>query len=503
MNLETLRAAITGGSVRRVLSLWYIGIVAFVLGLFSVVLYSTVSAALIRDVDRSLIAQAEKVSDAIYAFWRAERAAALSGPGNWLSAPAATLQGEVSKGRLPELIERWAMKTGQLTDGTPTQLLSSKGQPLLSTLGFQHLELPLPPTILEDAVQGRAVYSIVEAAHPFRVITQPVMEDGRVLYLVRVAGSLQHVYDSQHQLRLWLLFLVPVTLLVASVVGRVLGTAAMRPVGRMIAQAQQISASGLDRRLEVPATRDELEQLAVTFNQLLERLERAFKRLRQFSAAASHELRTPLTVMKGELEVALRKPREAAEYQRTLRTHLETIEEMTNTVEELLTLARTDAADLSLERRRVVLDDLAQRVGETWQPVADAKGVRLDVIAPESIEIRGEPRLLERLLANLLDNAIRHTPAQGRVAIKLERRDGAVQVRVTDTGSGIPPEELPHLFDRFFTKPAADPTSRSTGLGLGLCRWIAEAHQGRIEVSSVPGRGTTFTVQFPLPTSLA
>jgi heavy metal sensor kinase len=266
----------------------------------------------------------------------------------------------------------------------------------------------------------------------------------------------------------------------------------------MIAQARRISAQYLESRLDVPGTGDELEHLATTFNGMLDRLDRAFKRLRQFSAATSHELRTPLTIMKGELEVALRRPRDVEEYQRVLRTQLEALNEFTRTVEELLTLARSESGAGAVDWRPVELGTLARRVCQARRPLADSKGVRVEVEAHEAVWVRGEGRLLERVLSNLLDNALRHTPERGRVTIRTGVENEGAVVVVRDTGPGIPPEELPRLFDRFFSRSAASARGFVGGLGLGLCRWIAEVHLGRIEASSPPGGGAAFSVFLPL-----
>ncbi|MGH2349844.1 MAG: sensor histidine kinase, partial [bacterium] len=313
---------------------------------------------------------------------------------------------------------------------------------------------------------------------------------------IQTAGSLKHVDDSLAGLRLWLLWLTPLTLLGTSAIGWFLATTALRPVGRMTRQAQRIGAERLEDRLDVPKTGDELERLAATFNDLLARLEHAFRRMRQFSAAASHELRTPLTAMKGELEVVLRKPRRPEEYRSVLHTHLQLVDEMAHLVAELLMLARSDAVKGAVEFRPVEIGALIRQVSDLWCRSAEAKGIRITIATPKRVWVRGEPRLLERVVANLLDNAIRHTPAGGRITVRSERHGEQACLIVQDTGPGIPAGELPHIFDRFFKPPAATNGS-STGLGLGLCRWIVEAHAGRIDIISPPAQGATFTVWFP------
>ena len=488
-------------SIRVTLTLWYVGLLAIILTLFSSILYLKVAQGMLEDVDRLLLSQARGVADTIEAFWKAEQAAANT-PGNWQDAPSYTLREEVRRDRFSTMVTRWATTTNSLDAGVLVRLLDRRGHVLAASIGGTRWGLWEAAERPSMVPAGPPFYRTVgQAEGGVRIITHPIIEAGEVLYGIQVAASLHDRYVSLRHLQWLLCWLIPLTLVLTSAVGWFLASTALRPIGRMIAQAQHISAARLDQRLDVPRTHDEVEQLGVTFNAMLARLERTFRRLRQFSAAASHELRTPLTVMKGELEVALRRPREPEEYQRVLRTQLEALNEMARIVQELLSVARRDTDEVALEWERVELGALTRHVTTMLRPVAEEHQVRLDLACPTALEIRGEPGLLERLLANLLENAIRHTPPGGRVILQAEAMDALARVIVQDTGCGIPPAQLPTIFDRFFTRQTAQEARASTGLGLGLCRWIAEAHQGRIEVESAPGQGATFTLWLPLISS--
>lgn len=486
-------------SIRLTLTLWYVGILAVILCLFGWVLYSSVANSLARYLNAVLVSQADGVAATLVAFREAEQSASASAPGNWLGAPSRTLRGDVQTGRLPGLIERWAAQTGGIASRRPVRLISLEGEPLWVSPEFQALDLPLSLRAVQQAQHGHTIYETFrQGEERLRVVTRPVLESAEVMYFVQVATSPRHVDVSLERLRVWLSWLIPATLVLAIAIGWFLATTALQPVGEMIAQARQIGAGQLDQRLRVPRTGDELERLASTFNDMLARLERAFRRLRQFSAAASHELRTPLTVMKGELEVALRKPRTSEEYQQALGAHLSALNDMTRIVEELLTLARSEAADWAVEWHPVELGGLARQIRDTMRPIAESKAVVVEVPADEAIWVRGERRLLERLVVNLLDNAIRHTPSHGRITVQSSQHDGTACLTVRDSGPGVPAEELPQIFDRFFSRRPVSDSAGSTGLGLGLCRWIAEAHHGRVEAASPPGQGATFTVYLPL-----
>ncbi len=487
-------------SIRLTLTFWYIGILAAILCLFAWVLFTNVAANLAQDVNEVLASQAQDVANSIVAFRQAQQPAVSPEAASQPAEPPKTLQEEIDAGRLPELVTRWAEDPGRQELARPVRLIDRKGKPLLISKHLAQLSPPLKKSALDQARRGHAVYeTFYVRTRRIRLITHPVVEADRLLYFVQVAAVLQQAEVSLDRLLRLLVWLIPLTLVTTSAVGWFLATKALRPVGRMTSQVHRIGR--LQERVDVPHNDAELARLARTFNEMLQRLEGAFYRVRQFSAAASHELRTPLTIMKGELEVALRKRRTPEEYQRTLRTFLGTLDDMTQTVEELLMLARTEAAEGALEWRPVEIVAMTRHVRESLQPLADARKIQVTCPEHQPVLVRGEQRLLERLVANLLDNAIRHTPARGQVTVRAGHQRDNAYVIVQDTGPGIAADELPRIFDRFFSQRSEANGGRPSGLGLGLCRWIAEVHKGHIEVSSSPGQGATFTVWLPLSAS--
>lgn len=484
-------------SLRQTLTLWYVGILAVVLCLFGGTLYLSMSGSLARHVDALLVSRAESVARALETFWQAERGTAMGAPGNWLGSPPSTTADALDANALPVLAARWHEKTRYLHATPHTRLILPNGQVFGAPDGFGALAAVVSA---EPPVLPRPSFRTVTAnGARFRVLSWPYIQGQHIRFFVQTATSLEPIEASLWRLRGWLLILVPLTLILASIVGWVLVSRVLRPIGRMVAQARRISAARLDARVDTPSTGDELEQLGLTLNDMLDRIERAFRRLRQFSAAASHELRTPLTAMKGELEVALRRTRDPREYQRVLNAHLSTINDMSHIVEDLLALARHEVVNGALEMQSVDLTSLVRRTSELWRRIAQPKCVEVRIVAPEPIWVRGEPRLLERLIANVLDNAIRHTPPNGWVEARVEHQGSEARLTIQDTGPGIPPEELPRIFDRFFQRQtSSDGHGATTGLGLGLCRWIAEAHHGRIMVESQVGHGSTFAIALPL-----
>jgi heavy metal sensor kinase len=307
--------------------------------------------------------------------------------------------------------------------------------------------------------------------------------------------------DVDHELKELLLVLgtgVPVTLALSGGLGYLLARKALKPMEQLHRQTAQITAERLDRRLPVPNPGDELGHLAQTINAMIARLERSFGEVRRFTADASHELRTPLTAIRTEAEVALRKSLTPAEHQGLLGSILEECERLTRLTDQLLDLAREDVNALRQPLEPLDLAALLNRVVDTMRPVAEAKGLALRQECPGSLWVRGDGTRLRQVFYNLLDNAIKYTPEGGTVEVWLGRRDGSAVAVVRDTGIGIPAEHLPRVFDRFYrVDRARSRTQGGTGLGLSIVQSIVAAHGGRIEIASTPGEGTTCTVTLP------
>ncbi|MFQ5520216.1 MAG: sensor histidine kinase [Candidatus Methylomirabilia bacterium] len=361
--------------------------------------------------------------------------------------------------------------------------------------------LPLSPMALRNASEGRRTFETLEGMGPYpvRVLTMPVIERGRVTGLVQVGMSLESMFVTRRRFLLIMAGVLPLSLLLAGGGGWVLARRALRPVDRMTEAARRISVEHLAERLEERGAGDELDRLAKTLNEMLGRLDAAVTQIRQFSADASHELQTPLTILKGELEVALRSPRSPDDYQRILKSALEEIDKIARLVEDLLLLARADAGVLRMDRRPVDLGQLVEEVYGQIKILADAQAITLGLGPVEPVSIHGDHERLRRLLLNLVDNGIKYTPPGGRVTLSVQRHAEWASIRIADNGIGLSSEEQEWVFQRFYR--SAEARSRGEGgAGLGLCiaRSIAEAHSGRIEVESGPGRGSTFTVLLPL-----
>ena len=238
----------------------------------------------------------------------------------------------------------------------------------------------------------------------------------------------------------------------------------------------------------------------MTINALLGRLDAAFQEQKRFIADASHELRTPLAVLRGETEVALEQERGAAEYKESLALIKDEAERLSRIVENLFLLARQPVDAPSMIRETVRLDELVADCARAAQVLATQKGLRLNIDGSlRALTINGDDEMLKRMLLNLLDNAVKYTPPGGEISIVLGSKNGDAHIVVTDTGIGIPAEDQPRIFDRFYRVDKARSRAQGgAGLGLSIARWIVEGHGGTLSVESAPGRGSAFTVELPV-----
>jgi two-component system heavy metal sensor histidine kinase CusS len=314
-------------------------------------------------------------------------------------------------------------------------------------------------------------------------------------FTVLLLAPLEEVDRELGELLSVLAMAVPMAILGAGGLAYGLARKALAPVQELDRSTQEITADRLDRRLSVANPTDELGRLAETINDMIARLERSFSEIRRFTADASHEIRTPLTAIRTETEVALRKPLTASEYQHLLESILEECDRMSRLTDQLLTLARQDAGAGRPAFEDIDLSRLVREVAETLRPLAESKGLHLEFDADGPARMSGDNLGLRQVFFNVLDNAIKYTPSGGNIAVQLNDKDGQVVVTIKDTGVGIAPEHLAHVFDRFYrVDKARSRDEGGTGLGLSIARGTVLAHGGQIELTSAPGQGTTCNV---------
>jgi signal transduction histidine kinase len=392
----------------------------------------------------------------------------------------------------------------QATDGT---ILQNSGALTVE----QIRQLSLPPIGWKGVQQVSLPQIPLIENNQYLFINPALMKNGLLTGYLLLGVPL----DANNQLERLLLSLVLgnlLTITIALVGGFWLADRAMRPVHTITQAARQIGETDLHQRLNLPGI-DELSELANTFDAMLNRLQAAFERQRQFTADASHELRTPLTIIDLETSRMLSARRSADEYESALRTVQSENQFMIRLVNNLLALARMDAGQVSLKFEPLDLGDLALEVVERLEPLAAARGVKLAAAELPEIIIQGDRSTLIQLLTNLVENAIKYSATVAAPTVLVSagsaEADGRLMalLRVSDNGPGIAPEHLAHLFDRFYQADAArsrpiegenGQASSGTGLGLAIAQWVAQAHHGEIRVESAVGQGSQFTLWLPV-----
>jgi len=353
------------------------------------------------------------------------------------------------------------------------------------------------------ALKGEEYYSTVMlAGSSWRVLSMPRKKEGRVVGALQLATPLKQVSQDVGNLTRTLLMVLPVALFVAAIAGVYMTGHALRPVKAVSQAAAELSPEQLGQRLPIRAD-DEFDELASTFNRALDRVETAFEereraieQLRRFTADASHELRTPLTTIKIHSGIALTEKGTLQELLHALRQIDRAADRMTSLVQGLLLLARSDAGQAALDLRPVLLENVLTEVIETLTPGTRA-AISLEVRTP-SLHIDGDHESLYRVFLNLLENAIRHTPAEGEIRVVINRLEEHAVVTVQDTGCGIDPVHLSHLGERFYRADTGRNRQQGgVGLGLAICQTIVMQHQGTMSIASTPGVGTTVTVCLP------
>jgi two-component system heavy metal sensor histidine kinase CusS len=345
------------------------------------------------------------------------------------------------------------------------------------------------------------LYVVQKGGHALRTLNQVVTLDGQRVRL-SLTGMTDEHYDILRGIRNCYLICCPLLLIASLAGGVLLSHRALRPIHRIINQARTIGIQDLRQRIPVPNTGDDLELLALTWNDLLARLEIAVSRLTQFTSDISHDLRTTVTVMLTTAEFALRRERADATYREALNTIVKECQTTSQLLDDLLAASRVDIVQRNIEFAPVNMVELAREVCEHLRAIAETKNHRFKLQFPDDAWVQGDLSMLRRLINILLDNAIKYTPASGAIVVSLKREETYLSLSVSDTGIGIPTEALSRIFDRFYrVDEARSRDDSSSGLGLSIAKWIVEAHNGAIDVSSALGVGTTFVVNIPLDTN--
>lgn len=448
-------------SIRLRLTAWYSAVLLLGLALFGFGMWFALEQRLIAGIDARLAQRVQGLRSAL------------------------GVEAEIrDRGQLQQELTEFA---AALPEGGLIQLRDRSGAVMLP--------FPTQTAFPRGVADGEAARTVNQGGRAFRAVTTQVECAGQT-YEALAANSLDEVLAVMRDFRHLLFLMIPAVLAVACLGGYWLSLRALRPVDEITSVAKSISVQNLSQRVAVPRTGDELQRMSETWNEVLERLDVAVRRIRRFTADASHELRTPLALIRATAELALRRERSPEEYRESLRAIESEAEHMTVLTESLLTVARADANGFDMALAATDLHELVNAVIRQNEALAAEKGIRLRA------EANGPPAFatanasgIRRLLMILIDNALKHTPAGGTVTVSATARDGGAVLSVEDTGEGIAAGVLPHIFERFYR---GDPARSGSGYGLGLsiAQAIAQAHGAEITVDSAPGAGARFSLAF-------
>jgi heavy metal sensor kinase len=456
-------------SIKFRFTIWYLLVLAILLIALSTGVYFYLSRSLYRSLDDSLEIRSTQLC----------------------SIPAISeiiRQGELQE-ELGEIVTLYFYSGDQLMEVSP-----------------RGISIPMSHEFISQAIAGTSLFTTIRTAEGegLRLLAVPINisilgpPPGLQPAAIVIARSTKQIDQALAGLLHTLIIAVPLALALAAGGGIFLARRALKPVDKIAQTAQEIEENDLSRRINV-TTKDELGRLAATLNAMIGRLEKAFQRQKQFTSDASHELRTPLAVIEAESTLALQKERPSSDYRQSLESISQESRRMSSLIDQLLTLARADAGKEQWNFTEVNLNTLITDLSTDVEILCREKGLSFQLGQTQDLAMKGDEARLRELFMNLLDNAIRYTPAPGTVSVSLRREGQMAVVAITDTGVGIPAEDIPFIFERFYrVDKSRSRAEGGSGLGLAICRHIAEAHGGRIEVESQVGAGSTFSVWLPL-----
>jgi heavy metal sensor kinase len=465
-------------SVRFILTLWYSVILLVAFTIFGVTVYIYLQHLLVATLDQDLLEDVEWVTRLI----EVERGTARKG---------------VSMQRLSQEVQERILQHYTTNPMNYIVLLTNVDGQILYESENQHAKILLTSQV----PPGETVLQTVDSPAYGRLHVAARRSTPFIIQVAYTDKATQVVLG--HLLSIFAV-LVPVVLFVSFSGGWLMAGMALRPIGQISRLANRITAQNLNERIPAREVKDELGELINTINGMIERLQSAFEQMKDFSASMAHELKTPLTIMKGEAELALAKPLSGKETQRLLTTYLEEVVRMSRIVDDLLTLAKAEAGQISITRQPVKLDELVQELYEDTVILSTSKHLRAELMKNQSAVVEGDEVRLRQLLRALIANAVQYTDPGGAIRITCRCEEARVYVDIEDTGIGIPQESLSKIFQRFYrVEEARSRAGGGSGLGLSVAKWIAEAHNGTISVQSTPGKGSRFTIQLPLSQTLS
>jgi heavy metal sensor kinase len=461
-------------------------ILAVLLGTLGISFYYTVQKNMQNAIERQMTARATRIVD------------------HWNSLSASEQDAIVLKVRQLGEDQLTSMLLNSVLDWKHNQI-GQAGEPPLHPIiiNIQKQEyftgrpiIPWDEKAYLRSIKGETLYSVTTVSGVrIRVLSTPIYHNKKQSGVIQVARTLSEMERDMKAVATTLMALIPIVVIIVGIVSAVLTSGAVMPVRELKKAIEKTEAENLSNRLPV-TSQDEFGELAAAYNRMLERLEDSFKRKDRFIADASHELRTPLTIIRGNTSIALSKPRSCEEYIETIKTVNNVVEDMSSMVNDLLLLARADAGNMLRSLSAASLSDLIEA---SLSMIPSSEKHPIEYSPPQDdYLVYGSEGLLVRLFANILTNAVVHSPNGCPVKIETIAGNKTLTVIIQDHGEGIAPEHLERILDRFYqVDPARSQAHGGNGLGLAICKSIAEAHNGSIDIKSEVGVGTSVSIQLP------
>ncbi|MBI1883815.1 MAG: HAMP domain-containing protein [Chlamydiae bacterium] len=466
---------------------------------FSIFIQTQFSHSLYEKTDALIMTKAEGIENAIQTYWQTQK---MDLTRDWFSSHVFPKGKDMKFEKIADYLTTEKLRDELEINAMSVDILNPKGELIASSREIPEVDALrrklFEKTSPETRFDNLNVSSKGGNDLPIRVLTKTIKSQNRVQYIVQIVASLSPVMSEMKRLRKIFFMLLPIAILIAGVTAFSLVKVTLRPIDEMVSRIGEIKPDNLGVRIHIHHSDDEVGRLAQTFNEMLERLEKSFLSQHQMIEDISHELKTPITIMKGQLQLALNRLRSSREYKSVLYSNLEEVEKIRNIVDEVLTLARLDSQEFSAEMEEIDLNSLLNLVLEDIRVLAESKNVELSLqLRPKTI-LRGNETQLRRLFFNLLENAVKYNHPGGKITVRIKTQGQDVQVEVSDSGVGIPEEDLPYIFDRFYQAHKARENHDGIGLGLSIAKSIVQAHKGDIQVKSHLGQGTTFQIYFPM-----
>ncbi|MBU9889734.1 MAG: HAMP domain-containing histidine kinase [Candidatus Omnitrophica bacterium] len=480
------------------LTLWYALMLTVFLAGFAFLMYAELSRALYRDVEQGMTGEALSVEKGLLSFLRE------TNDPKFLSPPGIT-KGTLAfppdfQGLLEFRIREFERRHRRIAQSLfLVRIVGLDHAVISSNLGGWEREV-IFPDYERDSVfmeKGQSYQTIHFRNNPIRLYYHLVRFRGRPFFIIQTAKRLSEIDQTLARLARIYIVIIPIGVAAACFAGWFLSKRFLNPVDQMIRQARKITAAYLQDRLPRTQTRDELDRLAETLNEMIDRLEASTRAVQEFSSNVSHEFKTPLAIIRGEIDLALRRVRSAEDLHQSILVIDEEVNGLIRLVDDLMLLVRSDARQLNLQVKTISLVHTLEHVVKLYQERARREEIEMTLEVRGDVQINGDEVHLKRLFMNLLDNALKFTEAGGKIKVRADESSPQAVVSIEDTGIGIDPETLKNLGKRFYRADQAR-SREGAGLGLSIVRAICDAHQASCRIESVLGQGTQVYLNFPL-----